>query len=1131
VRASARGPWAIALGLGLTGVLGVGGAVAGVGGGAAPAHPAKLHHGRLNATHRGLSKARVRQIASHTSTHRVVVVLGNQHRATPANRAHASSRSRALAADQAPLAHAVSASGGSVYRHFHAFNAFAAKVSPAEISRLRADRRVAKVVPDQLVQLPTQSAAPAATGSAAAVPTPPPGACPSDPAKPISEPEALATTRSDQAASLATGKGVTVAFFADGLDPDNPDLIRPNGQHVITDYRDFSGDGPNAPTGAAEAFGDASSVAAQGNQVYDLSDYTNAAHPLPKGCNITVKGIAPGASLVAMKVFGEESSAYNSVILQGLDWALSHDHANVLSESFGGYPVPDSTRDLTRAFNEQAVAAGATVVESTGDSGVESSVSSASSDPAVIAAGASTTLRAYSQTTSYGFNFASGRGWLSDNISSIESAGYAQGGRVLDLVAPGEANWALCSPNIAVYEECTSFAGKGSGLQQFGGTSESAPFIAGGAALVIQAYKDTHGGKAPSPALVRQLLTSTSRDLGFPSAEEGAGELNSLAAVQAARSVPTSDGTPAPTGKGLLFNQGQLAVNGPAGSSQTKTLKVTNTGDTTQIVHATVRGIAKQLSDQKGQTSLTASSPTFVDQFGAARPYSKVQFTVPQGADRLVAYDAYPGPNARVQVSLIDPHGNYAATNRPQGNGNHGEVDVHAPAAGQWTAIVFLRDGTFTGPVNYEFVTQQYGKVATASPSQLTIRPGRSGNLEVPVDLPANAGDSSEDLVVAGSGGQTTNVPIVRRSLVRLTSGTGTFTHPLIGGNGRNGAGQPGQLDTYEFDVPQGAPSLAAAISFSGSDGTEIDGTLIDPHGEALGTESTHRLNADGSESYGHSLQIVRADPEAGRWRLVVDAVNPIGGNSLAVPYNGAVTIKSPTYSVKGLPNDASTTLAKGKPVTATVSIKDTGPAPAELFLDPRLTTREDFPVLSLTPDSGLTLPLPPTQLPGVYLIPSQTNRLTGAVQATKPVTLELAGYYGDPDVVGPTSGTSTSVTLTDPEIAPSLFFLAPALIGPFSGPVAKAKASTGLLAHTRDFDGDVETSTGDLYQQTVDPNAADYTPVTVQPGKTGTLKATITPSGRSGRTVRGTLFLDSFSEWLTNGNEVLAIPYEYTVR
>ena len=93
-------------------------------------------------------------------------------------------------------------------------------------------------------------------------------------------------------------------------------------------------------TGAAEAFGDASSIAAQGRQIYDLSNFNIPAHPLPPGCNIRVLGISPGASLIGMKVFGNSNSSFDSTILQGLDYAVTHDHADVLSESFGELPDP-----------------------------------------------------------------------------------------------------------------------------------------------------------------------------------------------------------------------------------------------------------------------------------------------------------------------------------------------------------------------------------------------------------------------------------------------------------------------------------------------------------------------------------------------------------------------------------------------------------------------------------------------------------------------------------------------------------------------------------------------------------------------------------------------------------------------
>ena len=61
----------------------------------------------------------------------------------------------------------------------------------------------------------------------------------------------------DAAEQLVDGSGIKVGIVADGIDPNNPDLIRSNGQHVIFDYQDFSGFGTNAPTDGREAFLDA----------------------------------------------------------------------------------------------------------------------------------------------------------------------------------------------------------------------------------------------------------------------------------------------------------------------------------------------------------------------------------------------------------------------------------------------------------------------------------------------------------------------------------------------------------------------------------------------------------------------------------------------------------------------------------------------------------------------------------------------------------------------------------------------------------------------------------------------------------------------------------------------------------
>ncbi len=145
-----------------------------------------------------------------------------------------------------------------------------------------------------------------------------------------------------------------------------------------------------------------------------------------------------------------------------------------------------------------------------------------------------------------------------------------------DFVSPGEADWALCTPNPAIYQGCTDFRGRADGLEQFGGVSQSAPLDAGVAALMIQAYRSTHHGHSPSPALVKQILSSTANDLGFPAQEQGAGEVDALKAVQAALSVDGGHRT----GHSLLIGPSRLTFVEEAGSKADDTFSVTNTGNT-----------------------------------------------------------------------------------------------------------------------------------------------------------------------------------------------------------------------------------------------------------------------------------------------------------------------------------------------------------------------------------------------------------------------------------------------------------------------------------------------------------------------------------------------------------------------
>ena len=287
---------------------------------------------------------------SHATAQSVIVVFKNQDRAQPATRSALRARRRTLAGIQGPVLQQLATGNARDVHSYTTLNAVSATVSAAQLSSLRSDPAVAKVVPNGIVHLapPTTGATGRASGTGT---TPLPGAC--APAGKVQlEPEALKTMSVDSdnpnaktARSLGiTGSGVTVGWIADSLDPNNPDFIRPNGQHVFVDFKDFSGFGTSAPTSGAEAFGDASAIAAQGREVYDVSHYS--ALPLNRPCNIRIEGVAPGASLVGLVAFGASNVAPDSSILEAIDYAITTAHVNVLNESFGINNYPDDIGSL-----------------------------------------------------------------------------------------------------------------------------------------------------------------------------------------------------------------------------------------------------------------------------------------------------------------------------------------------------------------------------------------------------------------------------------------------------------------------------------------------------------------------------------------------------------------------------------------------------------------------------------------------------------------------------------------------------------------------------------------------------------------------------------------------------------------
>jgi hypothetical protein len=145
-------------------------------------------------------------------------------------------------------------------------------------------------------------------------------------------------------------------------------------------------------------------------------------------------------------------------------------------------------------------------------------------------------------------------------------------------------------------------------------------------------------------------------------------------------------------------------------------------------------------------------------------------------------------------------------------------------------------------------------------------------------------------------------------------------------------------------------------------------------------------------------------------------------------------------------------------------------------------------------------------------------------------------GYYvggtGAPDLFAKKIGTdSVAASLFEPEIPYGAWIVSPALIGPFGAAGAPAKAvSMSAFALMHPFDPAFTADSGDIW--------ADYTlgtktfnPLVLASGAAGTINVTIAPdASQVGATVSGYVYVDTFNPFVGTGDEVVRIPYSYTV-
>jgi subtilisin family serine protease len=215
------------------------------------------------------------------------------------------------------------------------------------------------------------------------------------------------------------------------------------------------------------------------------------------------KGVAPGASLMGVKVLNSSGSGSNDTIIQGIDWAVANG-ADVINLSLGG-AGGDGTSPVAQECN-WAVSQGVIVVTSAGGSGPGCKTIGTPGDATdVITVG------------SVDYNNA---------IADFSSRGPTTDGRVKpDVVAPGVS--------ISAADAGTSCSDV-----TMSGTSWSAALVSGVCALVLDR------NASATPLQVKNILGYTALDLGNAGKDNyyGWGLVDAKDAVDNAFNNPTPPG-------------------------------------------------------------------------------------------------------------------------------------------------------------------------------------------------------------------------------------------------------------------------------------------------------------------------------------------------------------------------------------------------------------------------------------------------------------------------------------------------------------------------------------------------------------------------------------------------------------
>ncbi len=666
-------------------------------------------------------------------------------------------------------------------------------------------------------------------------------------------------------------------------------------------------------------------------------------------------------------------------------------------------------------------------------------------------------------------------------------------------MAPGDRGWSLCSSDTTHFHGCADIdhGANPPPIWAAGGTSASAPETSGTAALVISAYEQAHGGTAPSPELVEQIIVSSAQDLGAPADRQGAGLVNTLKAVQLAETI---DGGTSRRATPLFVRQTTLSATVAAGQHPAVQRRRHQRGQQPPDGHPDGMAGRRRGQRRHGHVNLSSASPTYVDGEGNTDSYAAHTFTVPAGADYLTGDITWTRRDhrrsgVRDAVRPAGPCGGLLADRTrperirprrgPQADGRHldrgdlhrqqrravqrpGSVPLLRPAVQPARARRPRRPGR-----------SRPGTRRTSASSCPPGRPGtrRSGCTSGRARAPTGASRSSC--------GRWCRPP---RRAARSPA-----TSPAA-----EARATPARTFTYQFRVPDGKPSLNVGLQLADPN-YELHGTLVDPNGQPLDVQDTAQFDASGTFlGFGQTLQFNHGHPHPGLWTMNFTVISPCRRDApeRAVHRLGLVRATGgvqPRRARLGAYHADRRAAGHGDDQRDQHGQQPQG-------LPGRSEAR---PPGDPVPDGQRRQPRRAAAVVHRYSPTGWSRRAPTRWPRSRRAAPDHHGHVipvGDPDFGGPSVGNGAINQLAAPEIAPGQFFALPEATGPdgATGVPPGSTVNLAAVANTFPFDTSVNSTTGDFWLLAVQPTTS-FTPLHLTPGQSGT---DVTPTGQAARRV-----------------------------